>query len=87
MTEIGHRSDFKLNNRPLKSAKCLHTKIVLLLHHSIIFSTLGACAETISQKESKFIIKFKQKYIDKNPIFILDYNQTANFCVPVLKFI
>jgi hypothetical protein len=60
-------------------------KNVLLLHHSIIFSLLGACAETISPKESKFIKKFKQKYIDKNPIFILDYNQIANFCVLVLK--
>ncbi len=38
------------------------------------------------QKESKFIMKFKQKYIGKNPIFILDYNQIANFCVLVLKF-
>ncbi len=28
MTEIGHRSDFKLNNWPLKSAKCLHTKML-----------------------------------------------------------
>ena len=61
-------------------------KNVLLLHHSIIFSILGDCAETISKKESKFIIKFKQKYIDKNPIFILDYSQIANFCVLVLKF-
>jgi hypothetical protein len=35
MTEISHRSDFKLDNRPPKSA-------------NIIFSKLGACAETIS---------------------------------------
>ncbi len=27
-----------------------------------------------------------QTYIDKNPIFILDYNQIANSCVLVLKF-
>ncbi len=53
---------------------------------TIIYSILGASAETISKKESKFIIKFKQKYIDKNPIFILDYNQIAIFCVLVLKF-
>ncbi len=26
-TEIGHRSDFKLDNWPPKLAKCLHTKI------------------------------------------------------------
>ncbi len=66
-------------------AKCLHTKM-FFFYTSFIFSILGACAETISKKESKFIIKFKQKYIDKNPIFILDYNQIANFCVLVLKF-
>ena len=30
--------------------------------------------------------KIQTKYIDKNPIFILDYNQIANFCVLVLKF-
>ncbi len=31
-------------------------------------------------------MKFNQTYIDKNPIFILDYNQIANSCVLVLKF-
>jgi hypothetical protein len=86
MTEIGHQSNFKLDNQLLKLAKHLHSKNVLLLHHTIIFIKLGACAETISQNESKFIIKFKQKYIDKNPTFILDYNHIGNSCVLALKF-
>jgi len=37
----------------------VYTQKCLLLHHSIIFTNLGGCAETKSQKY-KFIIKFKQ---------------------------
>jgi len=55
MTEIGHQSNFKLDNQLLKLAKHLDTKNVLLLHHSIIFIKLGACAETIS---SWFVVLF-----------------------------
>jgi hypothetical protein len=79
ITKISHQSDFKLDNRPLKIGQVFTHKTVLLIHCSIIFSKLGACAETISPK-IQIKIKFKQIYVYKNPIFILDYNQIANSC-------
>jgi hypothetical protein len=50
MTEIGHRSDFKFNNRPLKLAKCLHTKVS--------FSSIATLVSTTDVYVSSFVYLF-----------------------------
>jgi hypothetical protein len=54
---------------------------VLFLHHSHVFSKLDVCTETMPQK-----YKFIMKFVNKNPIFKIDYIQKANSSVIKLKF-
>jgi hypothetical protein len=54
---------------------------VLFLQHSHIFSKLDVYTETVPQK-----YKFIMKFVDKNPIFKIDYIQKTNSSVIKLKF-